>query len=782
MSLPPIVWGSTEWAAVVVAVLVVAFLLLMWSYARIPASWRLRTLCATLKAIGITALVLCLLEPQFTGKRARPGANAFAILVDNSESQNVRDGKSDKSRGEQVRDILIPESPWKTRLGQDFDVRRYEFDTHLRSAVEFEELKFNGQASALATSLSSLSQRFRGLPLAGVLLLTDGNRTDFGVELETANLPPIYPLLTSSTPTVKDIGVTSVSVSRTNFDAAPVIIRTEVAQTGFKGEKIVAAIFDEAGQEVERQTAIASDGSLAFRFQFRPERSGLEFFAVKAFAESDEPAVAEQHEEQSVEPTLANNSRTVVVDQGGGPYRVLYVAGRPNWEYKFLRRAVDEDDQIRLVGLLRIARKQPKFDFQAEGSRTTSPLYQGFDNADDTSERFDDPVLVRIGTEHEVELRDGFPKSAEELYRYHAVILDDVEAAFFTQDQLALLRNFVSARGGGLLMLGGPDSFADGKYDRTPVGEMLPVYLNREERVRTDSDAGYRLKLTREGWLQPWVRTRKTEDDERRRLETMPALGTINPVAGIKPGAAVLAQVTDRAGRDLPALAVQPFGNGHVAANLLADIWKWSLRRNDPRETDAERAWRQTVRWLVSDVPERVEIDVQPDAEVANAVRVSVRARDAEYRPLDNAAVSVEVRLPNQETLAVRAAASESPGAYSTTFAAKTSGPYRITAKVHGPDGSEIGSATAGWVAQPAADEFQRIEPDREALTRLAAETGGEVIDPQDLESFVASLPSRKAPVTEPWTSPLWHSPIYFLIAISCVVAEWGLRRFNGLT
>ena len=28
-------------------------------------------------------------------------------------------------------------------------------------------------------------------------------------------------------------------------------------------------------------------------------------------------------------------------------------------------------------------------------------------------------------------------------------------------------------------MLGGPDSFADGKYDRTPVGEMLPVYLNK---------------------------------------------------------------------------------------------------------------------------------------------------------------------------------------------------------------------------------------------------------------------------------------------------------------
>ncbi len=59
------------------------------------------------------------------------------------------------------------------------------------------------------------------------------------------------------------------------------------------------------------------------------------------------------------------------------------------------------------------------------------------------------------------------------MYRYHAVVLDDIEAEFFTQDQLSLLRSFVSHRGGGLLMLGGPDSFADGKYDRNPVGELL---------------------------------------------------------------------------------------------------------------------------------------------------------------------------------------------------------------------------------------------------------------------------------------------------------------------
>ncbi len=213
---------------------------------------------------------------------------------------------------------------------------------------------------------------------------------------------------------------------------------------------------------------------------------------------------------------------------------MLYVSGRPNWEFKFLRRAIDEDKEVELIGLLRIARRQPKFDFRSARAQSTSPLFDGFDHPDpDTAERQDQPVLIRLGT-NEVELRDGFPKAADELYKYHAVIIDDLEVSFFTPDQQALLRNFVSQRGGGLLMLGGPDSFAEGKYDKTPVGELLPVYLNRP--VVPQDDGKYRLVLTREGWLQPWVRVRKTEDEENKRLAGMAAFQTLSRSGEIKPG------------------------------------------------------------------------------------------------------------------------------------------------------------------------------------------------------------------------------------------------------
>ncbi len=391
-------------------------------------------------------------------------------------------------------------------------MRKYAFDTHLRAIDGFDALNFDGTGTALVSSLSALARRFRGLPVAGVLLFTDGNKTDAG-DLDGSSLPPVYPVVPPSGTGGRDVAVNQVSTSQANFEAAPVVIQADVRARGFKGEPIAAFLEDESGKEVERQEALSSgdEKPLGFRFQFRPAHKGVSFYQVRAAAAKDKAkSDPGQPPPASSEQTLANNSRLVVVDQGSGPYRVLYVAGRPDWEFKFLRRALEEDDQIDLLGLVRIARRQPKFDFQNARSRSTSPLFTGFDHPDpDTAERADQPVLVRLGKALDgVELRDGFPKAVDELYRYHAIVLDDLEASFFTPDQLALLRNFVSVRGGGLLMLGGPDSFAEGKYDRTPVGELLPVYLSRPAAEQPEA-AEYRLVLTREGWLQPWVRSAK---------------------------------------------------------------------------------------------------------------------------------------------------------------------------------------------------------------------------------------------------------------------------------
>jgi uncharacterized membrane protein len=522
----------------------------------------------------------------------------------------------------------------------------------------------------------------------------------------------------------------------------------------------------------------AGDEPLAHRFLIKPEQPGISFYTVQASLEGEEDAKAGR----TAEATLANNRRLATVDRGGGPYRILYVGGRANWEFKFLRRAVEEDDELNLVGLVRIAKREPKFTFLSRSGERTNPLFRGFGNqTDEAAEQYDQPVLIRLGTEDKEELLGGFPQDADALFRYHAVILDEVEAGFFKQDQLSLLAQFVGRRGGGLLMLGGKESFGEGGYARTPVGEMLPVYLDRH--LTGPPADSFRLKLTREGWLQPWVRLRANEQDETKRLTTMPVFKSLNRIDSIKPGASVLSEVEMQGGATSPALVVQPFGRGRVGALLIADLWRWNLKREDPKEDDLDKAWRQTVRWLVADVPQPVEVETRRSEAAGMAgAAIVVRARDKQFEPLDNADVKLKVHTPDKRELDLVAESSDqAPGAYQATFAPRAAGAYRATVTVMAADGSEVGTRETGWSVEPETEEFRTLTVNRPLLERIASSSGGEVLSLDGLDAFVASLPNRKIPVTESWTYPLWHQWQVFLLALACFVGEWGLRRWRGL-
>src|SRR5262245_62264059 len=119
----------------------------------------------------------------------------------------------------------------------------------------------------------------------------------------------------------------------------------------------------------------------------------------------------------------------------------------------------------------------------------------------------------------------------------------------------------------------------------------------------------------------------------------MPAFKSMNRVEAIKPGASVLAEVEVEGGATRPALVVQPFGRGRVAALLISDLWRWQLKREDHKENDVDKAWRQTVRWLIADVPQPVEGETRraSHSTPAGGVEIVGRSRAKPFEPLDNA-------------------------------------------------------------------------------------------------------------------------------------------------
>lgn len=810
MMLAALIITARNWYLPAAAILIFSASLLGWSYFRSTAQRSLRVSCASLKLLGLLALLACLLEPMWSGQRVKPGANLFAVVADNSQGMTIKDHGAAQSRGEGLRELLTgTHNAWRNDLAVDFQVRNYFFDARLQSTRDFSELAFDGRASAIGGALRSIEQRFHGQPLAGVALLTDGIATDMAEDsFDLTGLPPVYPVLIGSEQTQPDLAILKTTVSQTSFEDSPVTVQAEVNCSGYAGRAIVAKLdFIEAAgamvqpnaatntpvkQSVEHELTPARDSDkLTFRFQFRPEKVGVLFYRLRVAAKDEFSQFAQPV--TSREATLANNERIVVIDRGQGPYRVLYVAGRPNWEYKFLHRAVEADDQMQLAGLIRIAKREPKFEFRGRAGESSNPLFRGFANqSKEEIERYDQPVLVRLNTRDELELRGGFPKTAEELFGYHAVIVDDLEAEFFSTDQMYLLQRFVSERGGGVLMLGGMESLGEGGFNRTPVGDMLPVYL--DARPEPMPERPLQLSLSREGWLQPWVRLRDTEAAEKKRLAEVPKFQVFNRVRGVKPGATVLATVTD--GRnDYPALIVQRFGRGRTAVLAIGDLWRSGLG-DEVRSKDLGKAWRQMVRWLVSEVPARIELTAEPAPGEFQTIKLKTTARDEKFAPVDNASAKLTVRtigLPNPAAKTNRPAAHLKPvtlssepssteaGAHEAVFTPRESAGYFVETTVVNDSGAELGRASAGWATEFAAAEFASVTPNRALLEAIARKTGGEVLTPARLPGFVKELATRRAPITENWMRPLWHTPTMFLFALGCFVAEWGLRRWKGL-
>ncbi|MEQ1825998.1 MAG: hypothetical protein ABL921_08620, partial [Pirellula sp.] len=809
-----VVLSNASWLNMAIVAGVLLAILTLFSYRRSAMPIGLKPIGILLRCLGIATLLLILLEPLGTLDRPKPQANVFAILVDSSQSIDVLRTDRTPTEVTKVEECMRDDADWQRKLSDDFRVRRYIFDTVVEPVDTYEGLEYRGNESALYRALGSISDRFQGRPMAGVLLFSDGQATDTPSVAEPfKNLGfPVYPVGAGKLSHSKDLRIASVTTRQSDFETAPVTITASIAHRGFGTKRVKVDLIDSDQKMVQSQTTVLKqdDELVNVEFRFRPEKSGVQGYQIVAMLEEetaapkkDDSEITEQTGDEPIdshkELTLGNNRRFQVVDRGRGPYRILYVAGRPNWEYKFLKRALDEDDEIQLTSLIRIAKKEPKFSFRDSRVESANPLFSGFEDVlEEEKEKYDEPVFARMGRTSQDQLKKGFPKDADELFEYSAIVLDDLEHDFFSAEQQSLLRQFVAVRGGGLLVLGGQESMRGKGFKNSVLNQILPVY--GEDGGVTEPTAPtpfgsvsamaeatetpkVEFTLTREGWLQPFLRLAENETAEKVRLERMPPFEVLNRTKGVKPGASVLAEAKLSNHETVPLLATQRFGKGRTAALMVGDMWRWGLHHDGPKDSPLGQSWRQMIRWLMSDVPKPIQMKLKSDASENNKASVIlVEVNGTDFKPVDNAQVSISITTPSgKESVALAEGSATTAGQYESTVVADEMGVYTATSEVRALDGSLIGTSQLGWVYEPSAKEFHEIGTNDRMLESLASETGGEVVDIDDLDSFVASLPSKKVPVTEKRVFPLWHQSWVLLFALACLCIEWGMRRRYGM-
>jgi uncharacterized membrane protein len=706
-----------------------------------------RIILTSLRIAALALVLFCLFRPTLIVRAAVDQQNVVAVLLDDSRSMQIPDWNG-QPRGSYVREQFgVPESAVLKSLSSKFLVRTFRFSSTAARLGSLKDLTFSGAQTRLSVALDGARDELAGLPVAGVVMVSDGADTS-DTSLDAALLGmkaqkiPVFTVGVGSESLPRDVQIDRVNTPRSVLKDASLLVDVVVRNTGYAGRTVTVDVEDEGRIIGSQQVQLPSDGSPAsVRVRATASESGPRLFKFRVTP-------------QEGELVTQNNVRESLVNVRDVREQILYFEGEPRWEMKFLRRAVADDKNLEIVTLQRTA---------------------------------DNKFMRLFGDDPESpdELEGGFPKTREELFRYRGLILGSVEAGVFSGDQLQMVADFVEKRGGGLLMLGGARSFAEGGYGGTPVADALPLNIDPKTRA---SEPGpiTRLKITptRQGQAHAVAQIGDSEAASLKRWSELPAVVTANAPLTLKPGATLLLNGTDERGRNSPALAFQRYGRGKSIAQPLWETWQWQMHASIPVEDMThEHYWRQLLRWLVDGVPDTVDVRTTRDrVEPGEVVTVEATIVDRRFVELNDATAVATVARPNGTTMTVPMQwTGEHDGQYRGTFVSTEVGAYEVTVDATRAGGQAVGSGVTYVRAAPSEAEF--FDPTMHAapLKRIADETGGRFYTPANAQGLAEDIRYAGRGVTSIEERELWNMPIILLALIGLVCAEWGYRRAVGL-
>ncbi len=694
-----------------------------------------------LRTLFFLTLLVLLMRPSLILSTVVPRENLLALVVDNSQSMTIEDPAG--IRGDLVLPLLSPESSFVKDLDEKFVLKPFLFGGEGKSADFPLPLTWSEEQTNLAAALDTVLSETRNLPVAGVVLITDGaQNSDSDLQpvlsaLKARNIP-VYPIGVGGLTIENDAELMHVSSARRVLKGSTTSARVSLRQRGFGGSRGRLEVRENnlllAAQEVYFPPG---SESLISEVTLEPKREGVQEYKFTLV-----PLEGER--------LSRNNSRTTVLEVRREQPRILYLEGRPRWEYKFIRRAVNGDDNLRLETLLRTALNK----------------------------------FYRQGIDEETTLATGFPSDRETLFEYKGLVLGNVESSFLSYDQMELIKEFVARRGGGFMMLGGPASFAGGDYKSTPIESLLPVRL--PEKSRSFFQGLGQPVATPRGSIHPALQIAgsSTGSDS---WSSMEPLKDWNLTAGVKPGTTVLARVAVSGAQESahdPLLAFQRFGRGHSVAFLSGSSWRWKMM-HDSSDLRHETFWRQILRWLVSLSPDRVEIETERQSYSRHeTVKIRVEVRDSSFHGVNDAVVKALVTSPGGDKEEIKLHWSpEENGVYNGEVRSGEGGQYRleVRAQRRSEKGEGYGEATTAFLVEQGNREFFDASQKKEYLERLASQTGGRYYSLSDAERLPQEIRYTQTNASAVEILDLWDMPVNFLWLIGLLIGEWCLRKKHGV-
>jgi hypothetical protein len=648
--------------------------------------------------------------------------------------------------------------------------------------------KPQGNTTDVPTVVRDILDRVQGRRLSAMVLLTDGQTTEAGSRLDQAAdmtsmaNTKVFAIPMGQEEEPFDIRIANLRVPTNTFSRDPVSARIRVAGTGItQATPVRISIFrqkpdgtvDPSAPLATREVTLDKDKKeidtdVAIRLS-KTDPGDYETFKLVVRVEPIRGAAGGMEER-----TPANNVETRTVKVLDAQINVLYVEGYPRWEYRYLANELIREPTVNVSTLLLTAD-------------------EGF------VQDADPAVHDKNGVETFPGPLNHFPDTAEDLAKYHVLIIGDVEPTYFSPTQQGLILDWVKTKGGGVCFLAG-NQFNPEWYAPTPLGVLLPITpdaIDPRARVAPPADnMPLTLQLTPAGKETNLFRFFDDPEESWKQVENLAPMYWFKPVIGLRPGAMVLATNPNRAsaGTPAPLLVMRQYGAGPVLFAGYCDTWRWRRYTGEPL---FQSYWLQLCRLLYANKAmgqnTRVELATEaPRVEIGGPIKVSLTVKDPTLSgqlPAEVPVMVVDKDGRTVQTITLIRLPGETPDKNALerltgSASAEQLGDFTLQVK---PGSLPVDPAAVELAVEQPQREFQNVTMDLQSLETLAhvhskdEASRGDVIPPYRQEDILKEIPDRSMMVLQTVPEELWNKPFALVLVLMLATAEWLLRKSAGL-
>jgi hypothetical protein len=718
-------------------------------------SKKLRAVLSTLRFLVGFILLLLLMRPIVKMDTQENTRTVLPVLIDISSSMSIVESKSSDQYLKEMAEVCGLSKDEAAKLkridlvkailnNQDLDlinklqakysVKLYVFDqetSQLKIGEQTIKLpEATGEATSLSAAVRYVEQSLRGLPVADMILFTDGvhnkgsSPQEMATELKSRDIR-LFPVGIGMPENI-DVRIESIVMDDLLFVDDEVEVKINFSASGIE-EGAMAVQLKLGGKTMKANNVEFRNGRFSESFVIKPEQKGDFNFSVEV----------EQYPDEFFIENNIQNKQIKVID---AEIRVLLAVQNPSWEFRYLKGMLDGD------------------------------------------KRFNTKVFIRTGdksrSDSDEQYLDSFP--LDQLEEIDIIILNNLERDYFSFDDMNKLQDFVAKQGGSLLMISSP-SGTPSSYVGTPIEEMLPVTIRKvQESDELDSERSktrpFKLDLTPEGRDSIITRLVPLAEENVKVWRQLPSQHWYYKGIGrLKPGATALVKhgsVKNEFG-SIPLMSYHRFGDGQVLYLGFNSVWRWRYKVGS---LYTDRFWSQTIHHM----------GLNHLLGSSKGVHFQTSKRDysaGEKIPLNIKIVGNALRSGDEKSIEITAIELQS-GEEKIFKLAHSGSKGNYAGQVVLPEGSwdlQLDDSKHRLSINKSQLEFERVSMDKAGLSSLAQLSAGQFIEIPDLNKIpelMLEKPRTRAVILE---KSLWDN-LFFILLISVLsAAEWLLRKKENL-